>query len=309
MTRNADYSHPLTGPLIIAVPHGCLAWLLSPAFLNLHPELGETAKLRSVPMASVHLHLKKPFSERLEQMGAALPREPVVLIDSKYKLSFVANSCLWPDPTDTYLNVVASDSRPLNRFPSPGLFNSDWKQRRGRPRNDSSDEATETVEDRSLALDSFDMPSPADLSLDQPRSTLDHILKEFRDFVPFADGDIDLDLLQIDRNVGRELFINDVGSGKSRPETHTKVRNIFLAGDYCKNVIDVVCLEGAVVSGLQAAEAIRRQCGHRGTPIQITRPRRHPRLAYWPLKLAMTPYAYAAKACAVFGDLLKGRVD
>ena len=60
-------------------------------------------------MASVHLHLNEKFSQRMKTLQVSLPPEPVVLLDSKYKLSFVNNSALWPRPEDTYLNIVAFD--------------------------------------------------------------------------------------------------------------------------------------------------------------------------------------------------------
>jgi hypothetical protein len=82
------------------------------------------------------------------------------------------------------------------------------------------------------------------------------------------------------------------------------VHNLFLAGDFCKNGIDVVCLEGAVVSGLQAAERVRRQCGM-GRAIQIVRPGRYPYAVFWPLKLALAPWAAGAKAWSALRDMMR----
>jgi zeta-carotene desaturase len=265
-----DQTYPVDGPVILAVPHSTLNELFSPPILNRDRTLGETTKLESVPMASVHLHLNGKFARRLEQVGAKLPREPVILVDSKYKLSFAANSSLWPDLPDTYLNVVASDSRPLNQLSAPPEF----------------------------SFDKNYYPTAFGLSIDAPRTALDYILNEFRRFVPFKDDEIEEDLLEIDRNVGRQLFINSVGSWQSRPEPRTKIKNLFLAGDFCKTFIDVVCLEGATVSGLQAAECVRREVGV-GAPIRIERPKRYPYPYFWPMKLALAPYAAAAKLWSV----------
>jgi hypothetical protein len=275
-----EHTHELDGPLILAVPPSSLYGLLTPDFLNRDPDLGETAKLRNVPMASVHLHLNERFAERLERLDFKLPPEPVVLVDSKYKLSFVANSSLWPGMKGIYLNVVASDSRPLDAFEGPEIFMSD--------------------------RDPSQRPTHANLSIDEPRTTLDYILHELRRFVHFEVDDIEIELLQIDRNTGRELFMNDVGSWQWRPQTRTKVPNVFLAGDFCQTFIDVVSLEGAVVSGLEAARHVCRYV-RAGGPIEIKRPRRYPVQAYWPLKLAMTPYAFAAKAYCVVNDWMKAR--
>lgn len=265
----------LDGPLILAIPHNSLSDLLNPAILNRSPELGECEKLLSVPMASVHLHLNSKFSRRLETMRAKLPPEPVVLLNSKYKLSFVSNSSLWPGLRETYLNVVASDSRPLGHLLAPNAFtkDGDWK------------------------------PEDSKLSIDDPVTTLDHILHEFRRFVPFEENEIDTELLELDRNSGRELFINDIGSWQWRPDTRTKIKNLFLAGDYCKTSIDVVCLEGAVVSGLEAAEHVRRYCKV-GSPIKIVAPKRYPYFAFWPYKLLLAPYAASAKVWSVCNHLM-----
>jgi zeta-carotene desaturase len=278
-------THCVDGPVIFAVPHSALNELFNPPMLNRDQTLGETTKLLSVPMASVHLHLNGKFARRLEQMGAKLPREPVILADSKYKLSFMANSSIWPGLPDTYLNVVASDSRPLNELSAPPEFSSD----------------------------DIYYPTAFGLSLDAPRTALDYILSEFRRFVPFKDDEVEEDLLQIDRNIGRELFINSVGSWQSRPEPRTKIKNLFLAGDFCKTFIDVVCLEGATVSGLQAAECVRQEVGV-GAPIDIERPKRFPYPYFWPMKVALAPYAAAAKLwsmvdgpklCSAFYDVIR----
>jgi zeta-carotene desaturase len=261
------------GALILAIPHKALSDLLSPTILNRDPHLGECEKLVSVPMASVHLHLNDKFLRRMGTMRTKLPPEPVVLIDSKYKLSFVCNSSLWRGSKETYLNIVASDSRPLGHLLAPSPFTSD----------------------RNLKQDS------AKLSIEDPVTALDHILHEFRRFVPFQDDEIDIELLEIDRNAGRELFINDVGSWQWRPNTKTKINNLFLAGDYCKNTIDVVCLEGAVVSGLEAAEHVRRQHGV-GSPIKIIAPKRYPYSCFWPLKFFLAPYAVSAKVWSLCNE-------
>jgi len=248
--------------------------------LNRSPQLGECDKLISVPMASVHLHLNKKFSRRLSSIPTRLPPEPVVLLNSKFKLSLVSNSSLWPGSRETYINIVASDSRPLGHLDAPAAYTSD--------------------------ADWIPAGTPK-LSIHAPVTTLDYILNEFRRFVPFEDDEIELDLLQLDRNTGRELFINDVGSWKWRPDTQTEIGNLFLAGDYCRNSIDVVCLEGAVVSGLQAAELVRRRCGI-GPPIKIVRPRRRPNAAYWPLKIMLAPYACSAKAWSFCNDLMGSKM-
>jgi len=266
------------GSLILAIPHKDFSELISAHVVIEDPRLAELEKLVSVPMASVHLHLNEKFSRRLKAMQVSLPPEPVVLLNSNYKLSFVNNSSLWPRPEDTYLNIVASDSRPLGHLapPSPYTADHEWK-------TDS-----------------------AKLSIHSPVTALDHILNEFHRFVPFEEDEIVVERLEIDRNAGRELFINDVGCWKWRPETTTEIDNLFLAGDYVKNSIDVVCLEGAVVSGLEAAEQVRRRHGQ-GAPIKIIAPKKYPYPTFWPLKLLLAPYAVSAKLWSCCSDFLGRR--
>ncbi len=274
--RPKEYTYPIEGSLIVAIPHVPLQKLISPTLLNKDTQLGESAKLQSVPMASIHLHLNEKFTARMKAMGVELPKEPVVLVNSKYKLSFVDNSRLWPDYGGTYLNVVASDSRPLNRLNAPEIFTSDKQPGKKAP----------------------------ELKLEAPQTTLDYALNELQSFLFFENDEIDIELLQIDRNVGRELFINEVGSWQWRPTTVTKVENLFLAGDFCKNSIDVVCLEGAVVSGLEAAEHVRRR-GGLGVPIHTIFPEKYPTPLFWPLKLALAPYAVGAKLWTIYDTVMK----
>lgn len=57
------------------------------------------------------------------------------------------------------------------------------------------------------------------------------------------------------------LFMNDVGAWTYRPDAATSLPNLYLAGDYCRSAIDLVSMEGAVSTGLLAAEAVRSDAG------------------------------------------------
>jgi len=52
------------------------------------------------------------------------------------------------------------------------------------------------------------------------------------------------------------LFINTIGAWPNRPRPKTKIKNLYLAGDYVKNAIDLACMEGAVSSALEASAQI-----------------------------------------------------
>ncbi len=124
-------------------------------------------------------------------------------------------------------------------------------------------------------------------------------------YIPFEPSDIDHSRTYLQTNLREALFTNEVGSDEWRPHTECGISNLFMAGDYTHNPIDVVTIEAAVVSGLQAAETVRRRA-RVGQPIDITLPSTVPDIALLPLKFAGAPYAYAAKAMSVSSRWLWG---
>ncbi len=131
------------------------------------------------------------------------------------------------------------------------------------------------------------------------------LIKGVSRYIPFAHSDIDHARTYLQTNRREALFTNEVGSDEWRPHTACGIGNLFIAGDYAHNPIDVVTIEAAVVSGLQAAEAVRRRA-HVGGPIDIMLPSTVPEIALLPLKFAAAPYAYAAKAMSVSSRWLWG---
>ena len=149
--------------------------------------------------------------------------------------------------------------------------------------------------------------SNADLIVDYPNDViLDIVLKELQRFLDFQLDEVDHDRCQVQTNVGEELFVNQVGSWDNRPKATCDIPNLFLAGDFCQTFVDVVTVEGAVVSGLNAAEALRRKCGI-GKPIDIVRPDSYPAVLPAMLALAMRPAAFAAKAVSVADSMVRSQ--
>jgi hypothetical protein len=148
--------------------------------------------------------------------------------------------------------------------------------------------------------------SNADLICDYDNDViLDIVLKELRRYLDFKlgpadvaqqqrDDDVDYGRCHIQTNVGEELFVNQVGSWEWRPRATCAIPNLFLAGDFCQTFVDVVTIEGAVVSGLNAAEALRARRGI-GAPIDIVKPDSYPALPLAMMAAAMRPAALAAK--------------
>ena len=130
-----------------------------------------------------------------------------------------------------------------------------------------------------------------------------HFLDELSRFLPF-DPERDVGHCHLQTNVGEELFVNQVGSWKSRPSTTCDIPNLFIAGDYCKTFVDVVTVEGAVVSGLMAAEAIRRHHDI-GPPIEIIQPDAYPVLTMGAFAAAQMPMAFVAKALSTADTVLR----
>jgi predicted NAD/FAD-dependent oxidoreductase len=210
-------------------------------------EIAKIPRLRGAPMASLDLR----FRRKLE----GVPKEHVALVDSRFDLSFIDNSQVWPGIETTLLNVVASSFSELSQL-NPG---------------------------EAAAM----------------------IILELAKFLPFDPSkDVDWELSHFQPNVCDALFLNDVGSEQWRPTAKTPFLNLFFAGDYCRTFVDVVTLEGAVVSGLEAARQLQAQAiadrgwspsDPRARSIGIVVPETTPLESILALKLLLAPHAVAAK--------------
>ena len=125
-------------------------------------------------------------------------------------------------------------------------------------------------------------------------------------FLYFKLDDVDFARCHVQTNVGEELFVNQVGSWEFRPKATCGIPNLFLAGDFCQTTIDVVTVEGAVISGLNAAEALRRQRGI-GAPIAIIQPDSYPAVLPGMLAVALRPAAWAAKVVSVADSMVRSQ--
>jgi hypothetical protein len=261
--RKASRLESISGDVILAIPPGALSRLVDLDVLRAAPELGNVRKLRSEPIATLNLYFKRKLRD--------IPREITILLDSKYRLSFLDNSQRWQQAASdgvTFLNVCASDFSVLAGYTGGRDY-------------DAIKEAL--------------------------YEELSHYIAFDHDPVGKKD-DIDRERSSLQTNVGEELFTNDVGTWEFRPETACNISNLFIAGDYCRTFIDVVTIEGAVVSGLMAAEAVRRRAAI-GEPITTLRPETYPDQALATLKMMGAPYAYVAKAWATASDALRSSYD
>ena len=132
----------------------------------------------------------------------------------------------------------------------------------------------------------------SDLATLPPELGQRQVLDDLRRFLPDLD-DSNIERMEFQPHTEAPLLTNEVGMWSSRPEAKTAVPNLFLAGDYCRTHIDLVCMEGAVSSGLLAAEAIRIHLGLPGT-VTVRVPAVHPRWMWSIAKWLLLPFAAVA---------------
>jgi hypothetical protein len=83
------------------------------------------------------------------------------------------------------------------------------------------------------------------------------LIEEIGQFLPIAPTDVKHWCLFPNSDPGQQLFINTVGSWPDRPNVKaTNVSNLYFAGDWVKNRIDLACMEGAVSAALEAAREV-----------------------------------------------------
>ncbi len=82
----------------------------------------------------------------------------------------------------------------------------------------------------------------------------DLLLEEIGEYLPITPADVES--WELNSNVGVPLFINTIGAWPNRPRPRSRVKNLYLAGDFVKNAIDLACMEGAVSAALETAGQI-----------------------------------------------------
>jgi hypothetical protein len=87
----------------------------------------------------------------------------------------------------------------------------------------------------------------------------DLLLEEIGEYLPIAQADVES--WELNTNTDVPLFINTIGAWPNRPRPKSKIRNLYLAGDFVKNDIDLACMEGAVSAALETAGQILRDQG------------------------------------------------
>lgn len=87
------------------------------------------------------------------------------------------------------------------------------------------------------------------------RGFLKRIAEEIEKYIPAVKGRVKYYIPH--QNVGAPLFVNEVGTWEYRPTNKSRIPNLYFGGDFVQQITEVASMEGAVRSGLDAAECIR----------------------------------------------------
>jgi len=130
----------------------------------------------------------------------------------------------------------------------------------------------------------------------------DLLLKEISEYLPITPADVES--WELNPNTDVPLFINTIGAWSNRPRAKTKIKNLYLAGDYVKNVIDLACMEGAVSAALEASAEILRDHGETTSLPVVQVPPEWPRLLLVFGRTLMIPFVVVARVIAWFEEKL-----
>jgi voltage-gated potassium channel Kch len=122
------------------------------------------------------------------------------------------------------------------------------------------------------------------------------LLEEIGEYLPIAPADVEN--WELNPNTGVPLFINTIGAWSNRPRPKTKIKNLYLAGDYVKNAIDLACMEGAVSAALEAAAQILSDHGETESLPIVQIPPEWPRALLVFARILLIPVVAVARGIA-----------
>jgi len=124
----------------------------------------------------------------------------------------------------------------------------------------------------------------------------DQLLEEISEYLPITRDDVEDWVLN--SNITVPLFINTIGAWPNRPTPKSKIENLYVAGDFVKNEIDLACMEGAVSAALEAAGKILHDHGEAG-PLPVAQvPPEWPRWLLVMARILLIPVIAVARAIA-----------
>jgi zeta-carotene desaturase len=124
----------------------------------------------------------------------------------------------------------------------------------------------------------------------------DLLVEEISEYLPLSSADVESWELNTNTNV--PLFINTIGAWPNRPSPNTQVANLYLAGDFVKNPVDLACMEGAVSAALATAAQILGDNGNTSSLPVAQVPKEWPRLWLVTARYLALPVVLAARLFA-----------
>jgi protoporphyrinogen oxidase len=129
-----------------------------------------------------------------------------------------------------------------------------------------------------------------------PAAAKDLLLEEICEYLPITPADVES--WELNPNTNVPLFINTIGAWPNRPGAKSKIKNLYIAGDFAKNEIDLACMEGAVSAALDTAGQILRDHGETGSLPVVQVPRVWPRWLLVLARIVLIPGVVVARVLA-----------
>ncbi len=224
---------------VSAIPCEKLAAVLTPDVIAADPNLANVARLRTEWMNGLMFYLR----QRVD-----VTKGHVNYVDSGWGITSISEEQFWKYSLRNYGDGTVKDclSAILSDWSTPGNFNG--KSARDCTPDEIAREAWAQIKahlnDTGRVLDDSMLHSwfldPAIMNPGTPSVANDE-----------------------------PLFIQDPGSWSRRPESVTRLDNLFLAGEWVKTDQNVTTMEGANEGGRQAANGVLLASGYRGPMVNI----------------------------------------
>ncbi|MGA5198748.1 polyprenyl diphosphate synthase [Streptomyces exfoliatus] len=225
--RNGNEHRVRADHFVCAMPVERLTALLSAEVLAADPDLTGCTRLRTDWMNGLMFYLKEELP---------LAHGHVNYLDSPWAITSISQAQFWERPFSEYHDHTVKDclSSIISDWFAPGTFN-----RKAAKDCTPQEIAKETWEQIKAHLNSGGREVLHD----------DMLHSWFLDPAIISPGTPGV-------TNDSPLFIQSPGSWDDRPHSRTKIRNLFLAGDWVRTNINVTTMEGANEGGRQAVNAL-----------------------------------------------------
>ena len=267
------------------------------------PGLAQTRLLDSGPLATLYVPLRRKFP--------FIPTYYVALVDSPAALTYIARPYLAKQlKVKEVLAIGISNVSAIPAWQGSGPTDGPAARLHRKdkipedPLHEDEAHHNEIPEDEILEDDIHDdWRHP-----EHRREIALQVLLELVQYIPQKYNDefwesIIGDKIYLKANNTQKLFLNSVGSRANAPPTHCpELPNLYFATGANDNPIEIATVECAVIGGMMAAQALWTQDpssnGNTICPINPLVPAQHDWPGLLALKIALTPWAVAAKSWA-----------